>query len=406
MAMRDSGDGPWLRWLIVVLCLPVVLAGVACELAWRESPGNETGTIVRVLGMIPDIEAASTDVWINDYARVREAYGIESPHSDADMENLMEYVLQLVGIPTPSKSEVDGPTGLGKPPFISGLDGYARQSNPNFGHLGFDARNVDQTGYSIRQGLGDLEIAVGRFDPEVTEESLTSCSGCEPHVATEYKAVSFYSWGDDFAGGGLRMRLALPAYDLVGRGGRIAVLPGVVLRTVETGAMRALIETHLEKRGSLGDVAALVRAGTVLDGLGVYAANLTDDVESLRISSYCESAELTDAQCGTVRERGTLTRYDGIGMGAGSDADGSFVAAALVYGDAAGAEANVAKLQQILRGLAPFEQLVPWRDMISELEVWSDGEVLACRFRPPRRYISVWTTFRDLSGHGPMFPYE
>ena len=123
-----------------------------------------------------------------------------------------------------------------------------------------------------------LEVASGRIDPEATESSLSRCTECEEPEIHEHRGVEFYSWGDDLRPN-LDKRLQPPVFDELGRGGRIAVLDSLVLRTLWTQGMRSLIDAYRNNRDSLADDPDLALAAGELQSLGVYSAILFGDVE-------------------------------------------------------------------------------------------------------------------------------
>ena len=68
-----------------------------------------------------------------------------------------------------------------------------------------------------------------------------------------------------------------PAYDELGRGGRIAVLDALAFRTLATEGMRSLIATYRDVRGSLANDPDLALDAGLLEGLEAYSAILLGD---------------------------------------------------------------------------------------------------------------------------------
>ena len=129
----------------------------------------------------------------------------------------------------------------------------------------------------------------------------------------------------------LPKRLQPPAFDPLGKGGRIAVLDSLVLRTIETEGMRHLIDVHLGNRDSLADDPDMALAVETLDGLGVYSGLLFGDVELLEAQSLCNLVDDCDektlakvrSQLGMApAESRGLDEYIVIGTGVGHDEDG------------------------------------------------------------------------------------
>ena len=92
--------------------------------------------------------------------------------------------------------------------------------------------------------------------------------------------IKFYSWGEDLAVD-IKKIYAPPAFDRLGRGGRIAVLDEYVFRTLETRGMKRLIDVSLGRRDSLADVDEFRLLATGLDELNAYSGLLTDMTQGL-----------------------------------------------------------------------------------------------------------------------------
>ena len=128
-------------------------------------------------------------MYINDYAMLREVNGVLLPGPDADVDALVQYMMDLCN---PFQGCV-----LGGTPFISGYHDYGvillehlRDS------LAFDPRDMDQ---SVLAGVPPrlLELLRGRYDPEATDRALIACSECPSPLREEHLGVPFFSWGGD-----------------------------------------------------------------------------------------------------------------------------------------------------------------------------------------------------------------
>ena len=62
---------------------------------------------------------------------------------------------------------------------------------------------------------------------------IADCAECPEPEILEHAGIEFYSWGEELKLS-IDRSLQPPAFDLLGRGSRIAVLDSLVLRTVET----------------------------------------------------------------------------------------------------------------------------------------------------------------------------
>lgn len=392
-------------WGIVLLALTSVLA--ACGPSENAaSPGGGSATETSpsevlifegLLGTIPDTPDTRKSVTINDYAAVREILGIPPTAPDARWPGLLEYAIQSVG------QSFDGiKIHLGTGPFISGMDDKA-MVNTKRKYLAFDVRNIDQ---SVEAGMHPsiLEVVRGRFDPDATAQTLASCSECPPPDIENYNDVPFYSWGEDFAGN-LRRRNTPPAFDHLGRGGRIAVSSEYVYRTVETPGMKALIDARAGDGKLLADVEEFRLLAQAMSGLGAYGAffsNQTHKVSTV-VDNTSNIATVPDLQEKLIEEIGKSTLllpYLAFSTGVGRDGAGSYMALALVHSDAESADENGRRLE---RRIAENPELQPWIEGLEEYTYRVKGRVLSAMLRGDGP-ASIWKSliFRIT----PLIPHE
>ncbi len=339
------------------------------------------GPFLRLMNLIPFNEESRAFVSFNDYTLAREANGIQAPAEDTSDEGLEEYLLAL------------RPTGLAEGPWISGFTQYGIRQLEHRAYLSFDIGDLEQ---SI--GAGEppfiLEAASGRIDPEATERSLSRCTECEEPEIHEHRGVEFYSWGDDLRPN-LAKRLHPPAFDELGRGGRIAVLDSRVLRTLWTQGMRSLIDAYRNNRESLADDPDLALAAGALQNLGVYSAILfgdverftTDPLDSLLSAEERAQLEKVRAELGMEAED-TQDYYSALGTGVAKDSDGFLTILVFVYEDEDVANRNVQDLEEMLANGYSFATGQPWTEYFPQSEVWSDGRALIARLRTERP--SIW----------------
>ena len=240
------------------------------------------------------------------------------------------------------------------------------------------------------------EVLTGRFDPDAAGRLLSACAVCPEPKILEHGGIEFYSWGE-----GLELYLERslqpPAFDLLGRGGGIAVLDSLVLRTVEPEGMRHLIDTYLDNRDSLADDPDLALAAGALDGLGVYSGLLFGDVADLKAQSLCDLVDYCDeeeleklrSQLGMAPvESGGLDEYILLGTGVGHDQDGLFTVLVFVYENGDVAERNVGVIKE---RLAEWVSLTgkPWNEVFPEGEVWNEERALIAKLRTQNRLIHL-----------------
>ena len=346
---KDTGDEPTTR--------------DASGLVWQ-------GLFYDLMKLIPLTEDSRSIVWFNGYGLARGAHNISAPAVDASAEALEEYVRELQS------------TGLAAGPWISG---FTREAVAQLEqkYLGFGVGDVER---SILAGepAYTLEVVSGRLDPETADASLAASVECDKPEIHEHLGVKFYSWGEDYKPD-LKKRLQPPAYDVLGRGGRIAVLDSVLFRTLGTASMRSLIRTYGGNGDSLADDPDLALAADALQNLGVYSALLAGDVERFTgpldsLLSPEERAQLQKMRDQLQMEAGTTSdRYSVLGAGVARDADGLVAVLVFVYEDEGAASRNVQDFEERLANGRSMLTGQPWTEYFPEGEVWNEGSALIAR---------------------------
>ena len=322
-------------------------------------------------------------VYLNDYKRMREAHGIQTPEKDATGADLEEYLGRVFA--------ETGTTG----PWLSGYDPRTtRELLEVEGYLRFDIGSVN--GSIWAEDLPrTYEVLTGRFDPDAAGRLLAACAECPEPETLEHGGIEFYSWGEDLTPDPPN-RLQAPAFDPLGRGSRIAVLDSLVLRTIETEGMRHLIDTHLDNRDSLADDPDLALAAGALDGLGVYSGLLFGDVASLEAGleaqSLCglvydcpdekelEKLRLQLGMASPEESRG-LDKYILLGTGVGHDEDGFYTVLVFVYENEDVAERNAGVFENNLaKGFSIYSNK-RWAELFPHSEVWNQGRTLIAKLR-------------------------
>ena len=327
------------------------------------SPSPTLTIYEELLSLVPDTPETRDGVFINDYTLARELFDISLPGPEADVDRLEEYLLALRPIES-------GPR-LSVAPFISGFDesGYSRLDYGR--HLGFDIRNIDQ---SVAAGIppGALEFVRGRFDPRATEDALQACSECPSPLRGKHGDVPFYSWEENLAIDIQRV-LSPPAFDRLGRGGRVAVRDSHVYRTLKTTDMEALIDTSQGRAPSLADVGEFRHLAGGLTELGAYSAYLSDVTQELDETP----------QALTLGDSLVLRPYTAFATGVEIDDGGSYMALVMVHADEGDAEENLGLLRRRIEGTSSSVTGKPWSEAfdVDILDARSEGRVLLARLR-------------------------
>ncbi|NQW22593.1 MAG: hypothetical protein HQ475_04015 [SAR202 cluster bacterium] len=356
---------------------------------------TEVSLFEELLGTIPDTPDTRKYVMINDYAAIREIFQIPLPGPEAGQPALLEY---LTGILGPGAHISQGP-------FITGLHRDA-VSNPRGEYLAFDGRNVDQ---SVEAGIVPyiLEIAWGRFDPAATAQALAACSECPPPENVTYNSVPFYSWGGD-GQGDFQNRSGPPAFDELGRGGRIAVSSKFVYRTVETPGMKAIIDSSSGVGQSLADVEEFRLLGQAMSGLGAYAAFFSHETHKISTTpdetvTFGTLPGIQDKLIDEIGKSTLLLPYLAFSTGVGKDDIGPYMALALVHLDAESAEENERRLEKRVTERSDYPEVQEWLDVLEGITSQVDGRVLSAKIRGDSP-ASIW---KSLSvAITPLIPHE
>ena len=189
------------------------------------------------------------------------------------------------------------------------------------------------------------------------------------HVREQHGGVAYYRWGEDGTSD-RTLALAPPAFDRLGRGGRIAILDSHVLRTLATDDMTALIDAVQGETPSLADAEEFRLLGVGMSSLEAYRAMMSDQdfgIDAL-VGRFVQP-DASEEQKAEMRKEllgGTepLRPYLTFATGAGNDDDGPYMALVLVHNDEATAADNVQLLEQrIGQGIrANYQQ--PWAEWI------------------------------------------
>ncbi len=328
-----------------------------------------------LLRLIPDTPETRSAVYINDYVRLREVWGIPPLEPDADERAMIDYLFKYLNrLETPDSELAQTAT------FIFGS--RVRQ------YLGFDLRDVDQSITAGEEIEPSRHVGVlrGRFDPGATAEGITACSECPTPLREEYRGVSFYSWGTD-SEEKPDQGLAPGAFDQSGRGRSIAVQGDRVFHTVATNTIKALIDASLGKQPSLADAEEfrlLVNGMTVL---GAYIMYLTDKTQGLNgiLKARCgEESQCSEELRTQLKGEPVLSPYSAYATGVGKDEDGVYTALVLVHDDAIAAEANVNLLRQRIDAASTLFG-TPWADEFDAIrrEFRFEGRVLLAKLHRP-----------------------
>jgi hypothetical protein len=155
--------------------------------------------------------------------------------------------------------------------------------------------------------------------------------------------------------------------------------------------MQALIDAHLSEVPSLGDVEEFRLLAGGMSQLRAYSMFLSDGVERWALSNYAKALVGQDASQAEIEakerelaESGLWLRsHQAFAIGFGKDAEGPYMALALVHAGGDSAEENVGRLHRIIEEGSSAFFGNPWSDQIDveTLEIKSDERLLLGKLR-------------------------
>jgi hypothetical protein len=338
-----------------------------------------------LLRLLPDSPENRRLVPLNDLALAAERTGIQRPSVGADQTAMLAYMMALAD------------AGIAKGPFVGGLDPYPEQGFARRDYLAFGVENVRQSGL-VGEPPYLTELIVGQFDPAATDAALARCTECVPPNRETYQNVPFYAWGEDllpdFDG-----IFKPPAYDEFGRGGRIAVQPTLVYRTVWTEGMHTAIDTGLGSAPSLADVPGFMALARGVVDLGAYSLILSNDTSMQAGSTATLDAMLANVQQDEAREEQArraadpsllLRPYGAIAFGTGLDENGRYLALGLLHLTEQDAARNAEIIPRRIEEVPSTSQKRPWRELFGDVETHTDGRLLFARLRQRDGTSNLW----------------
>lgn len=356
---------------------PAALATKAAP-ASRAAPTAKLGIFYDMLRVIPDLPVNRHEVYINDYARLRQLTGVPLPATEVDDEALAQWIVDTY------RGSLDAPLRLSPGPFVSGLDRFAERSPIRRANVGFGPQDVDQ-GILAGQPPTEVEAIKGRFDPEATAGAISRCATCPAPERSTYGGVAIYSWGD-----GLQVHLdkifAPPAFDQLGRGRPLAVGENHVFRAFSLPAMRLMIAASQGNLPSLADVEELRLLARGLSDLGAYGAFLSDRTQGLTQTLQGLSEQgFPQQQIEQIRQslaQSPLLRpYQAFATGVGRDDRGDYMALVLVHAGPEAASENRGLLRRRIEETSSLATNEPWTRLVDSVESRAEGRVLLAKLR-------------------------
>ena len=331
-----------------------------------------------------------------------ELHGHPRPDADNGPEGYINYVMEIYEPKTgvPHFPRMPG----GNMPWISGISDYTSASK--FSSMGFGPLNVDFAAAGGKEPFV-LEAVVGAYDPEITRARLAECAECMPHEEVVHRGYAYYSWGEDFKGI-LGERLSPPAYDHLGRGGRISVQPGRVFRAVHTEGIQSLIDVAASSADSLWDAEDMRLVAQAMADLGAYAVSYTEadmslaalvpryEKQRVRIISDKPKPQQQEYSVSRMTDPPALLPFRAIASGIGLTSldKPSHVFWVIVHDSDETARANAARLAARLQEGVTLDFGIPWTELIQRIEMEIRGALLLVRIEraPDTRFPGAFQT--------------
>ena len=382
-----------MRWPFLALAV-LAFAAVAC------GGGDDEGesAFVEMLRLIPDTPEARVEVFINDYARLREITGVEPP-GERDVEAVRRYVQELF--------RLDGPDAIGgSSAFISGglLSGLGLIGPEVITEegIGFSFADID---LDIQAGIANVgrarggeprgiyySAARGSLDPGVSaraaeasfEREFGDCGGCPTFEAAEHLGVRYFTWGldDDID---LLLRFSPPAFDHLGRSGRLAFLDQLVLHTHATEPMRQMIAAS-KGTSSLAEDEYFRMAAIALGRERVYRAFLSEGGPSMQ--TICGDDEECLAGDWLPDGVSLLKRYEALGIGWVLEGFERSYVVVLAHDSSEIAHENAERLRQLLPAPDP-NPLARRDDLLETFDISVEGRLVVAELTGYSPYTSV-----------------
>lgn len=398
----------WYRGMVAALGAMSALAVLAACGTDEPAQAPVTPTAVpvpmeRILGLVPDVPDSRSALTVNDLAGLRAATDVELPASDSSLDAVSRYVTDLM-VGNHEKGGRQIPDGR---QWLSGFHSYSDQVT-TFPYMGFDARNVDQVALFGTE-LRVREVLLGGYDPEVTARRLAACAECEQPETPEHSGAEYLSWGQDSAQN-QRARLKPPAFDHLGRGGRIWVAGGSAARTLATAHMEEIIDAALDQAPSLLDDLDYRLAARALANRGAVTATFSSTDHSFdtvyqqvsRVLASDAFPVTPDELADQLSMAPLLLPFEVAAVGTSFESDESgrtTTVLVLVHESAEEAEEGARRLRERIESVdVPFSQVVsgkegpvigdahPWAEDFDEFEVSTEGRAVVASFQAGRSF--------------------
>jgi len=340
---------------------------------------------VELLSQIPNTAENREQIWLNDFVPIWSAWeslGAVRPTDEAGVYAMDRFYSDLALAQSSSGINLFSRPRMSSP-RISGFDIAGAITN-SYAALGFDQRNIDG---SAMAGINQrpLELIVGDLDTSAITATLLDCTRCREHLAIEYESETFYSWGPELIGD-LDDRFASPMFDHAGRGGRMFLHDGTVMRSLMDYQITSLVDVAVGNTPSVFEIEEfrLIAAANAI--AGTYSAWFSDvpfDVTSAAaVASRSNQGIRVPQAISTLGQEAPLEEFDLISVGWGVDTGTAFATVVLINPDEATAIRNAELLATRIRSGTRVSREGSWAGLVDKLEIGTSGRAVIARLIP------------------------
>jgi hypothetical protein len=331
-------------------------------------PGRADGW-VGLLAMLPDAPEARRDVRLNDHeaaAAARER--IRGPDTDLDPRH-------------PGSDTI----AIGSE--LSGAHAGPDRADAWRDELGFDPADVAADATAGRPPEV-YEVLRGRLDAAAVDDAVRRDPLWSDELeVTAHRDVTVYRWGDDHA---QDLERTSPVRR-IGQSARMALLDDVLLWATWTDGIEVMIDLAHGDGASLADDEQVASVVAAMEDAGAFSVVAGADPDAFH-------AGRRDTPIGADRPGGdreaddlVLDRFEVAGTGVGADDDGWFTVVVLAHEDGAAADANAERLDAVLRDGHNITGQHAWSDLMTDVEVATDGNLVVAVGRTDEAR-GLWTT--------------
>jgi hypothetical protein len=340
---------------------------------------------VELLSQIPDAAENREEIWLNDFIPIWSAWeslGASRPTDDSGDDAMERFYSQLALSQSVSGTHLFARPRLSSP-RISGFD-IAGSITNSYAALGFDQRNIAgsaMTGPNQRP----LELVVGDLDTTAITAALLDCARCREPDVIEHEGETFYSWGQELIGD-LDDRFAPPMFDHAGRGGRMFLHEGAVMRSLLDHQITSLVDVAVGNTPSVFEIEEFKLATEAHGIAGTYSAWFSD--RPFGIMNAAAAASNLNPGLQPARAMSTLlavaplTRFDLVSVGWGVDTGIAYATIVIINPDEQTAVRNAELLAARISSGDRVNGAGKWATLVDKVAIGTSGRTVIARLTP------------------------